>query len=126
MPENISKKTLIDLEFSTVLQQVAEFSISEIGKKEILEITPFTNRKKVLNELAYTNEYFCSFENENRIPNHRFDNIYEQIKRLAIENSFLEPDISASIYLDCSSLSSPGSFLLTSLIGCLESIATPL
>jgi len=46
----------------------------------------------VLNELAYTNEYFCSFENENRIPNHRFDNIYEQIKRLAIENSFLEPD----------------------------------
>ena len=92
MPVNISKKTLLDLEFSTVLQQVTEFSISEIGKKEILEITPFTTKKKVLNELAYTYEYFCSFENENRIPNHGFDNIYEQIKRLAIENSFLEPD----------------------------------
>ena len=38
------------------------------------------------------NEYLASFENENRIPNHGFDNITESIKRLTIENSYLEPD----------------------------------
>ena len=89
---HISEKVLQDLEFTTVLQQVAEYSISELGKKQILKTKPFSNKKKLLNELAYTNEYLSSFESENRIPNHGFDNIYQQIKRLTIENSYLEPD----------------------------------
>lgn len=88
----ISDKTLQDLEFRTVLEQIASFSISELGKKQSLEIIPFSNKKKLMNELAYTNEYLSSFESENRIPNHGFDNISEQIKRLRIENSYLEPE----------------------------------
>jgi hypothetical protein len=31
------KKALQDLEFTTVIQQVATFSISELGKKQVLE-----------------------------------------------------------------------------------------
>ena len=70
MSIHISEKALQDLEFTTVLQQVATFSISGLGKKEILDITPFTNKKQLLDELDYTNEYLSSFVSENRIPNH--------------------------------------------------------
>ena len=89
---SISTKTLQDLEFTTVLEQVAEFCISGLGKESVTQITPISNKKKLFFELNLVNEYLASFENENRIPNHRFDNISENIKRLAIENSFLETD----------------------------------
>ena len=92
MSIHISDKTLQDLEFSTVLEQISTFSISDLGKKQTLEITPFLNKKMVVDELAYTNEYLSSFESDNRIPNHGFDNINDQIKRLKIENSYLEPE----------------------------------
>lgn len=88
---HIPEKVLQDLEFTTVLEQVAEFCISELGKDYILKTVPFTHKKNLLKELARTNEYLSSFESENRIPNHGFDNIYEDLKRLGIENSYLEP-----------------------------------
>lgn len=91
MKIHISEKVLQDLEFTTVLQQVAEFSISELGKDAVLNIQPIEKKEYLLQELSFTNEYLSSFESENRIPNHGFDNIYEQLKRLAIENSYLEP-----------------------------------
>jgi len=89
---HISDKALQDLEFTTVIQQVAEFSISELGKRKVLETLPFSNKKQLLQELNYANEYISSFESDNRIPNHGFDNIYEQIKRLSIEDSYIEPE----------------------------------
>ena len=89
---HISEKALQDLEFTTVIQQVASFSISELGKKQVLETLPFSNKKKLLRELEFTNEYLSSFESDNRIPNHGFDNIYEEIKRLTIEDSYLETE----------------------------------
>ena len=89
---HISEKALQDLEFTTVIQQVAAFSISELGKKQILETIPFTNKKRLLRELEFTNEYLSSFESDNRIPNHGFDNIYEQLKRLTIEDSYIETE----------------------------------
>ncbi|MFY0631175.1 MAG: DNA mismatch repair protein MutS [Flavobacteriaceae bacterium] len=91
MSIHISEKALQDLEFTTVLQQVAEFSISELGKNKILSITPYSKKEELLQELAMTNEYLSSFESENRIPNHGYENIYEEVKRLTIENSYLEP-----------------------------------
>lgn len=87
---HISEKVLKDLEFTTVLQQVTEFCISDLGKQSILSIQPIENKELLIKELNATNEYLASFESENRVPNHRFDNLYEQIKRLAIDNSYIE------------------------------------
>ena len=92
MRTNISEKTLQDLEFKTVLQHVKEHCISGLGKENVLEILPFTSRKQLFIELHLVNEYVSSFESENRIPNHGFDNIKESVKRLKIENSFIETD----------------------------------
>ncbi|MGG8495082.1 endonuclease MutS2 [Tenacibaculum sp. TC6] len=88
----IADKTLQDLEFTTVLEQVTEFCISDLGKASILQITPFAEADTLFFELNLVNEYLSSFENENRIPSHRFDNITDHIKRLAIENSFLDTE----------------------------------
>ena len=89
---HISEKALQDLEFTTVIQQVAAFSISELGKKQILGTLPFSNKKRLLRELEFTNEYLSSFESDNRIPNHGFNNIYEELKRLTIEDSYIETE----------------------------------
>ncbi|WP_435262420.1 endonuclease MutS2 [Tenacibaculum sp. nBUS_03] len=93
MKTAITDKTLQDLEFNSVLEQVSEFCISDLGKENVLKTRPFTQEKKLFFELNLVNEYVSSFENENRIPNHSFENITEHIKRLAIENSFLETEV---------------------------------
>lgn len=92
MSKNISEKTLQDLEFSTVLQHISEFCISGLGKQRVLETKPIPSRTYLFKELHLVDEYLSSFQNENRIPNHGFDNISESVKRLAIENSFIETD----------------------------------
>jgi DNA mismatch repair protein MutS2 len=89
---SISEKTLQDLEFSTVLQHITEFCISGLGKEKVLEISPIRNKRQLFKELNLVDEYVSSFESENRVPNHNFDNISSSIKRLAIENSFIETD----------------------------------
>ena len=55
----ISEKVLKDLEFTTVLQQVTEFCISDLGKQSILEIQPIENKRRLLKELNATNEYLA-------------------------------------------------------------------
>lgn len=89
---NISEKTLQDLEFSTVLQHISEFCISGLGKERIFDTKPIHSRKQLFKELHLVDEYVSSFESDNRIPNHGYDNITESVKRLAIENSFIETD----------------------------------
>ncbi len=88
----IADKTLQDLEFNIVLEQVSEFCISGLGKETVLAIRPIQKKSALFFELRLVDEYLNSFENENRIPNHGFENISEHIKRLAIENSFLETE----------------------------------
>lgn len=92
MSKNISDKTLQDLEFSTVLQHVSQFCLTGLGKEKVLEIKPIHNKKELIKELFLVDEYLTSFTSENRIPNHNFDNIIESVKRLAIENSFIETE----------------------------------
>lgn len=92
MSTNISEKTLQDLEFLTVLQHVSEHCISGLGKESVREIHPISSRKQLFVELHLVNEYLYSFQSENRVPNHGFDNITESVKRLAIENSFLDTE----------------------------------
>ncbi len=87
---NIHKKTLEDIEFNTVLDQVAEHSITSLGKAQVLAIEPISNPNSLEESLLLTNEYLASFANDNRIPNHGFEPISHEIKLLNIENSFLE------------------------------------
>jgi len=88
---NISEKTLIDLEFFTILQSVSALCISELGKNSALQIRPFNSEQKLIPELNLVNEYLSSFHNDNRLPNHYFDDIQREIHLLNIENSYLEP-----------------------------------
>jgi len=83
-------KTLQDLEFPTVLEQLAEHCHSELAKAGIMAIKPFTDKDVILVLLGQTSEYLASFSNENRIPNHGFDSISTDLKLLKIENTTLE------------------------------------
>ncbi|WP_298238010.1 DNA mismatch repair protein MutS [uncultured Algibacter sp.] len=87
---NIHKKTLQDLEFHTVLQQVSELCITPLGNERALEIYPYKTKEELHIALKLTNEYVSSFYNDNRIPNHGFDTISKELKLLNIENTFLE------------------------------------
>ena len=88
---NISEKTLIDLEFFTILKSVSNHCISDLGKEEALKIRPIQSKEKLIPQLKLVNEYLSSFDNDNRLPNHYFDDILKEIKLLNIENSYLEP-----------------------------------
>jgi len=83
-------KTLKDLEFHTILQTISERCNTEIGKQKALEILPFREKDHLMKVLLQTSEYLSSFTNNNSIPNHGFDNISNELKFLAIEDSYLE------------------------------------
>lgn len=87
---SIHDKTLQDIEFYTVLQQVSELCITDLGRVETLKIRPFSSKEQVLQSLQFTNEFVSSFYNDNRIPNHGFEPITKELKLLKIENSYLE------------------------------------
>jgi DNA mismatch repair protein MutS2 len=88
----ISKKTRNDLEFDTILERVEEFCVSDLGRAEIKQISPISNKPNLIHELALVNEYNTSFISENRIPNHSFEDIRDEIHLLKIENSTLTAD----------------------------------
>ncbi len=88
--QQIHKKTLQDLEFPTVLEQLSARSNTELGKMATLDITPYSDTKELKKVLGQTSEYLSSFSNENRIPNHGFDTINGELKLLQIENIALE------------------------------------
>src|SRR5690606_7167068 len=87
---NISSKTLQDLEFNTVLQQLAGRCSTELGKENVLELAPLDTKETILDRLGQTSEYLASFANDNRIPGHNFDAISHELKLLKIENTTLE------------------------------------
>jgi len=87
---SIPDKTLEDLEYSEVLRQCAAFAITPLGKEVVLELKPQTEIEDVQNRLQMTSEYCASFDNENRIPNHGFDDCAPSFQLLKIENSVLE------------------------------------
>ncbi|NRD23710.1 DNA mismatch repair protein MutS [Winogradskyella litoriviva] len=87
---NIHEKTLNDLEFFTVLDQIKQHALTALGKEAVLSILPFNNEEQLIQELNFVNEYLSSFDNENRIPNHGFETIDKELKLLKIENTYLE------------------------------------
>ena len=86
----ISQKTLDDLEFDAVIGQVAAFAITSLGQSEIEQLIPYALKKDCLKTLNLVHEYVSSFDNENRIPNHGFDDITQELKLLSIDDNFLD------------------------------------
>ncbi len=86
----ISKKTLDDLEFDTVLAQVAELCNTDYGKSKASQITPFETDELLKIALQEVSEYKSSHLNDSKIPNHGFDSIDKELQLLHIENTFLE------------------------------------
>ncbi|MBL4663541.1 MAG: DNA mismatch repair protein MutS [Flavobacteriaceae bacterium] len=86
----IDSKTLADLEFPSVLNQISEFCITEIGKEAIQAIVPFSEEEVIVPELHRTKEFMASFGSENGIPNHGFESIIKELRLLEIENGTLE------------------------------------
>lgn len=87
---NISQKTLDDLEFDTVVAQVATYTITSLGRAKIHKLQPFNTKEETTEALKFVHEFVSSFENDNRIPNHGFEDITEELKLLRIENNFLD------------------------------------
>jgi len=88
----INEKTLLDLELTTVLEQIGTYCNSNLSKKEVEQIKPFSSKSELIFELKLVNEYLASLQNENKIPNHDFYDVTKEIKLLTIENSYLDAD----------------------------------
>jgi len=86
----INEKTLKDLEFYTVLNQISARCTTELGKEKALEIRPLRSKEQILIHLGQTSEYVASYTNDNRVPNHGFDAIHQELKLLKIDNATIE------------------------------------
>jgi DNA mismatch repair protein MutS2 len=87
---SITEKTLKDLEFYTVLEAVASGCTTEPGREKALVIAPFKTKELLMEALHQTSEYVSSFDNNNALPNHGFEAITNEVKFLAIEDSYLD------------------------------------
>jgi len=87
---SIQTKTLQDLEFFTVLEQLSMRCYTQLGKEEVLKVVPFSTEEAIRNSLGQTSEYLASFTNDNTFPTHVFDAIHQELHLLKIENSTLE------------------------------------
>ena len=86
----IDSKTLEDLEFPVVLQQVSNFCITDPGKQRVLSIMPFDDSEYIQTALQQVKEYTASFGSDAPIPNHGFEPIFKELQLLEIENSSLD------------------------------------
>ncbi len=105
---SISEKTLQDLQFPTVLETLSEICNTDIGKQKALEIVPLKDENSLMQSLWQTSEYRSSFDNNNAVPNHGFENITHEIKFLAIEDSYLE----VGSFRKISAISATSNFLI--------------
>ena len=95
----LPKKTLEDLEFFEVTEQISDFAITPMGKASCIALEPMADRDTMLKELHSVSEYLASFDNDNRIPNHGFEDLSPAFKLLKIENSVLTVWEAAAIFL---------------------------
>lgn len=73
-----------------MLETIETNCISDLGRKLVRQTRPISRVLELKSELHQVNEYLSSFENENRIPSHYFEEISKEISLLGIEDSFLE------------------------------------
>ncbi len=89
--QTIHPKALQDLEFDQVLALIAAYAQSDAAKTKTLSITPDFDKLNIINQLNITNEYLSSLESDNPLPYHYINPFDAELKKLAIENSFIEP-----------------------------------
>lgn len=96
---HISDKTLEDLEFLQVLEQISEHALTSLGKESALRIRPIGSYEDRTRQLRMISEYLLGIQNNNYIPSHHFKNLKEIITLLRIENSILSPEqLNAIVY----------------------------
>ena len=108
--QTIDKKTLQDLEFPLVLEQLSDRCSTELGKIGAAAIQPIAKKEILLEVLGETSEYLASFSNDNRIPNHGFDSINNELQLLKIENTTLEISGFRRIGIICTSVNTHKKF----------------
>ena len=86
----ILKKTLEDLEFDLVIDNIVSNCVSSLGKTKAKSIRPSTDFNDIDFSLNLVSEYLSSIENDNTFPNHFFESISSEIKIIQISNSQLE------------------------------------
>ena len=89
MESLIPNKTLEDLEYIEVLNQCANFAITQLGKDAIQKLQPSVDTEQIEKQLKSVSEFKSSFDNENTIPNHGFESLLDIFPLLKIENSVL-------------------------------------
>ena len=89
MESLIPNKTFEDLEYIEVLNQCANFAITQLGKDAIQKLQPSVDTEQIQKQLKSVSEFKSSFDNENRIPNHGFESLLDIFPLLKIENSVL-------------------------------------
>ena len=86
----IQLKTIEDLEFPTVLQQVSERCHTDKGRERALSLLPFVDKTEAIVAMTQTAEYLDSFSNNNKIPNHGFESIDREVQILGIDQMVLD------------------------------------
>ncbi len=89
--QTIHPKALQDLEFDQILSHIATYARSDEAKAQAMSITPKFDKLQIINELNLVDEYLSSLETDNALPHHYINPFNEELKKLDIENSFIEP-----------------------------------
>ena len=88
----IPKKTLEDLEFDIVVENVLTYCVTSHGKEKLNSLKPSMEFDQINFSLDLVSEYLSSLDNDNNFPNHFFESISKEIKIIQILNSQLEID----------------------------------
>ena len=88
----IPKKTLEDLEFDVVVDNILTYCVTSHGKEKLKSLKPSLEFDQINFSLDLVSEYLSSLDNDNNFPNHFFESISKEIKIIQILNSQLEID----------------------------------
>ena len=85
-------KTLEDLEFDIVVENILSYCVTSHGKEKVKSLKPSLEFDQINFSLDLVSEYLSSLENDNNFPNHFFESISKEIKIIQILNSQLDID----------------------------------
>ena len=88
----IPKKTLEDLEFDVVVENILSYCVTSHGKEKLKSLNPSIDFDQINFSLDLVSEYLSSLENDNNFPNHFYESISKEIKIIQILNSQLDID----------------------------------